>query len=105
MQFRKLNPFISIISCTYSDVKVMLIGRQKIKKTLQFSVVALQLSQKSILDDIVKDSSQRNPSKSRQRFVEAVVLISASNWSEGMSNFEDFSETPLEPDQSKVKQG
>ena len=37
-----------------------------------------------------------NPSKDCQRFVDAVVLISAPDWSVKLSNFENFTETPFE---------
>ena len=37
-----------------------------------------------------------NPSKDRQRFVDAVVLISAPHWSAKLSNFENLLEMPFE---------
>ena len=37
-----------------------------------------------------------NPSKDRQRFVDAVVLISAPDWSVKLSKFENLLETPFE---------
>ena len=36
-----------------------------------------------------------NPSKDHQRFVDAVVLISAPDWSVKLSNFKNLLETPL----------
>ena len=44
----------------------------------------------------VGKSSLGNPSKDRQRFVDAVVLISASDWSVKLSNCENLLETPFE---------
>ena len=41
-------------------------------------------------------SSLWNSSKDRQRFVDAVVLISTPDWSVKLSNFENLLETPLE---------
>ena len=38
----------------------------------------------------------RNPSRDRQRFVDAVVLISAPDWSVKLSNFENLLEMPFE---------
>ena len=37
-----------------------------------------------------------NPSEDRQRFVDAVVLISAPDWSVKLSNFENLLDTPFE---------
>ena len=37
-----------------------------------------------------------NSGKDRQRFVDAVVLISAPDWSVKLSNFENLLETPFE---------
>ena len=37
-----------------------------------------------------------NPSKDRQRFVDAIVLIYDSDWSKGLSNFENIVNTPFE---------
>ena len=37
-----------------------------------------------------------NPSKDRQRFVDAVVLISAPDWSVKLSKFENLLEMPFE---------
>ena len=37
-----------------------------------------------------------NPSKDRQRFVDADVLISAPDWSVKLPNFENLLETPFE---------
>ena len=41
-------------------------------------------------------SSLGNPSKDRQRFVDADVLISAPDWSVKLPNFENLLETPFE---------
>ena len=40
--------------------------------------------------------SLENPSEDRQRFVDAVVLISAPDWSVKLSNFENLLDTPFE---------
>ena len=40
--------------------------------------------------------SLENPSKDRTRFVDAVVLISAPDWSVKLSNSENLLETPFE---------
>ena len=40
--------------------------------------------------------SPENPSKGHQRFVEAVVLFSAPDWSKRLSNFENVVETQFE---------
>ena len=37
-----------------------------------------------------------NPGKDRQRFVDAIALISALDWSERLSNFENVVQTPFE---------
>ena len=41
-------------------------------------------------------NSLGNPSKDRQRFVDAVVLISAPDWSVKLSHFENLLDTPFE---------
>ena len=40
--------------------------------------------------------SPGSPSKDRQRFVDAVFLVSAPNWSVRLSKFENLFETPFE---------
>ena len=44
-----------------------------------------------------------NPSKDRQRFVEAGFLISAPDWSVRLSNFEYVADTPFEIRSSNVE--
>ena len=45
---------------------------------------------------ISREISLGNPSKDRQRFVDAVVLISCPHSSVNLSNFENLLETPYE---------
>ena len=45
---------------------------------------------------MLMDSSQENPSKDRQRFVDAVVLILSPDWSVKLSNLEHLLETSFE---------
>ena len=40
--------------------------------------------------------SLANPSKDSQRFVDAVVIISAPDWPVGLSNFQNVFDTPFE---------
>ena len=43
----------------------------------------------------ILSGSLENPSKDRQRFVDAVVLISAADWSKALLNFENIVQTPF----------
>ena len=43
-------------------------------------------------------NSLGSPNKDRQQFVDAIVLISAPDWSKTLSNFEIVVETPIEFD-------
>ena len=47
-------------------------------------------------DQAVSDYSLGNPSKDRQRFVYAIVLISAADWSKMLPNFENVVQMPFE---------
>ena len=45
---------------------------------------------------VMSKLSLGNPNKDRQRFVDAVVSVSAPDWSVKLSNFENLLETPFE---------
>ena len=51
------------------------------------------LCQSSVLSTVI---SLRNPSKDSQRFVDAVVIISAPDWPVRLSNFDNVFDTPFE---------
>ena len=51
------------------------------------------LCQSSLLSTVI---FLRNPSKDSQRFVDAVVIISAPDWPVRLSNFDNVFDTPFE---------